>query len=98
VVHICCRSGMWTVFYPDGSRADSDHRFAILSHNDSSRLLAIGDGLDEVTGEIFTAGATLVAGNIYGNSRIVQVYATGVRLLTGTTEKGPENAEVLSSM
>ncbi len=32
---------------------------------------------------MYLTGPTIATGNLYGNTRIAQVYATGVRLLDG---------------
>lgn len=80
---------MWTLFNepeqrdPDGEN-DRFHSFVMLSHTNHTRLLSVE--LEELSGEgieIFAEGPTIAAGNLYGNTRIVQVFAEGVKLLNG---------------
>ncbi|KAJ2401490.1 mRNA cleavage and polyadenylation factor subunit, partial [Coemansia sp. RSA 2559] len=68
-----------------GSLADLNDTFMILSRDDSSAVFAAGDELCEMerTG-FYTSGPTVEVGEVFDNARVVQVYATGLRLLNSS--------------
>ncbi|KAJ1987779.1 mRNA cleavage and polyadenylation factor subunit [Coemansia spiralis] len=67
------------------SLADLNDTFMILSRDESTAVFAAGDELREIerTG-FFTAGPTVEAGEIFSNTRIVQVHARGLRVLNAS--------------
>ncbi|KAJ1800867.1 mRNA cleavage and polyadenylation factor subunit [Coemansia sp. RSA 2399] len=69
----------------NGSLADLSDTFMILSRDDSSAVFAAGDELCEMerTG-FYTSGPTVEVGEVFDNARVVQVYATGLRLLNSS--------------
>jgi hypothetical protein len=80
---------MWTLFNESEQRDETEtdqqfHSFVMLSHTNHTRLLTVE--LEELSGEgmgIFADGPTIAAGNLYNNTRIIQVFAEGVKLLDG---------------
>ncbi|KAM3392829.1 hypothetical protein ACQJBY_013792 [Aegilops geniculata] len=82
--------GIWTVYYKS-SRAHTTedneyHAYLIISLESRTMVLETGDDLGEVTETVdyYVQGATIAAGNLFGRRRVIQVYATGARVLDGS--------------
>lgn len=84
--------GVWTVYYTteESSGAlhseDSEyHAYLIICLDARTMVLETGESLGEVTDKVeyFTQGPTILAGNIFGRRRVLQVHAKGVRVLDG---------------
>ncbi|CAM0907795.1 unnamed protein product [Alopecurus aequalis] len=84
-----CR-GIWTVYYKSsrGHTAEDNeyHAYLIISLESRTMVLETGDDLGEVTETVdyYVQGATIAAGNLFGRRRVIQVYATGARVLDGS--------------
>ncbi|VAH41106.1 unnamed protein product [Triticum turgidum subsp. durum] len=84
-----CR-GIWTVYYKSSRAHTSEdneyHAYLIISLESRTMVLETGDDLGEVTETVdyYVQGATIAAGNLFGRRRVIQVYATGARVLDGS--------------
>uniref|UniRef100_A0ACD5YZV0 Uncharacterized protein n=1 Tax=Avena sativa TaxID=4498 RepID=A0ACD5YZV0_AVESA len=84
-----CR-GIWTVYYKSSrghTTEDNEyHAYLIISLESRTMVLETGDDLGEVTETVdyYVQGATIAAGNLFGRRRVIQVYATGARVLDGS--------------
>ena len=63
---------IWTLFSTDAAE-ELHHIYQVISREDSTRVLSNLQEIEEGL-EFYTAGPTLNVGNIYNNSRIVQIY------------------------
>ncbi|KAG6554300.1 hypothetical protein Mapa_004216 [Marchantia paleacea] len=86
-------SGVWTVYHLKEGQAipveeEEYHAYLIISLDVRTMILETGETLGEVTesAEYYTQGPTIVAGNLFGRRRVIQVYADGVRLLDGVVK------------
>ncbi|XP_060076994.1 cleavage and polyadenylation specificity factor subunit 1-like [Ylistrum balloti] len=71
----------------DKDEIENGHAFLILSRTDSSMILQTGQEIMELDHSGFsTQTATIFAGNIGNDKYIIQVSATGVRLLEGVKQ------------
>ncbi|CAL8463354.1 g2888 [Coccomyxa elongata] len=83
---------MWAVYFqPEGLRVEDDilhHAFLFLNEKSGTKVLRTGEELDETDPsevDFILSSRTVLAGNVLNNSRIVQVNAHGVVLLSGST-------------
>eukprot|EP00020_Sapocribrum_chincoteaguense_P008020 CAMPEP_0170755334 /NCGR_PEP_ID=MMETSP0437-20130122/13462_1 /TAXON_ID=0 /ORGANISM="Sexangularia sp." /LENGTH=1481 /DNA_ID=CAMNT_0011094495 /DNA_START=206 /DNA_END=4651 /DNA_ORIENTATION=+ len=81
--------GMWALkVHEEGVTEDPlhHHTFLVLSSSKGTRVLRASDGLSEVSDKVeyYTDGPTLAAVSAFGNSRAVQVFASGIRVLDAT--------------
>ncbi|KAL2641921.1 hypothetical protein R1flu_009508 [Riccia fluitans] len=86
-------SGVWTVYYTKEGQTvpvqdEEYHAYLIISLDVRTMILETGETLGEVTEsvEYYTQGPTVLAGNLFGRRRVIQVYADGVRLLDGAAK------------
>ncbi|KAJ1270311.1 hypothetical protein BS78_06G044200 [Paspalum vaginatum] len=83
-------TGIWTVYYKSsrGNTADDNeyHAYLIISLESRTMVLQTGDDLGEVTETVDynVQASTIVAGNLFGRRRVIQVYAKGARVLDGS--------------
>ncbi|KQJ81990.1 hypothetical protein BRADI_5g04673v3 [Brachypodium distachyon] len=97
-----CR-GIWTVYYKSSrghTTEDNEyHAYLIISLESRTMVLETGDDLGEVTETVdyYVQGATITAGNLFGRRRVIQVYATGARVLDGSFMTQELNFTALSS-
>ncbi|KAJ2553006.1 mRNA cleavage and polyadenylation factor subunit [Coemansia sp. RSA 1933] len=68
-----------------GSLEDFNDTFMVLSRDDSSAVFAAGDDLCEMerTG-FYTLGPTVEVGEVFDSTRVLQVYANGMRLINSS--------------
>ncbi|MQM02178.1 hypothetical protein Taro_034945 [Colocasia esculenta] len=85
-----CR-GIWTVYHKSSrnqvtAEDDEYHAYLIISLESRTMVLETGEMLGEVTESVdyYVQGSTIVAGNLFGRRRVVQVFARGVRILDGS--------------
>ena len=72
------------LYGPLPASAEAFHRFLLITQDNATLVLECGDELTQLTQtDFYTAGPTIFAGSLLSDSRIVQVYPTGVRLLDG---------------
>ncbi|CAM6094104.1 unnamed protein product [Calypogeia fissa] len=85
-------TGVWTVYYTteesfrsQNSEDSEYHAYLIICLESRTMVLETGETLGEVTEsvEYYTEGPTILAGNIFGRRRVLQVYGKGVRVLDG---------------
>ena len=71
--------------YSETSNVDAYHTYLILSTVDSTMILETKEELEVVTDKVnfVTDFPTICAGNLFANSKIVQVYKKGIRVLNG---------------
>ena len=71
--------------YSETSNVDAYHTYLILSTVDSTMILETKEELEVVTDKVnfVTDFPTICAGNLFVNSKIVQVYKKGIRVLNG---------------
>jgi len=76
---------MWSIRIrkPDTSfDPTSFHDYLILSQERSTMILTLGEELQELeNSQFYTSGPTIFAGTVMDNQRMVQIYASGLRLL-----------------
>ncbi|KAJ2597510.1 mRNA cleavage and polyadenylation factor subunit, partial [Coemansia sp. RSA 1804] len=71
-----------------GSLADLNDAFMVLSRDNSTAVFAAGNKLSEMERSgFYTLGPTIEAGEVFGNTRVVQVYATGLRLVNSSARE-----------
>ncbi|KAJ2857087.1 mRNA cleavage and polyadenylation factor subunit [Coemansia erecta] len=76
-----------------GSLADLRDTFMILSRDNSTSVFAAGNELQELSGTgFYVDGPTIEIGELMNNTRVVQVYASGLRLVNAA---GVETQSVL---
>jgi hypothetical protein len=78
--------GMWALkVHEPGVTEDPlhHHTYLVLSSSKATRVLRAGEGLSEVSDKVeyYTDGPTLSAVSVFGNTRAVQVFASGLRVL-----------------
>jgi len=74
------------LYGPAPTSAEAHHRFLLISQDAATLVLECGEELTQLpTTDFYTAGPTIFAGSVCNDEFIVQVYSTGVRLLTGGT-------------
>ena len=74
------------LYGPAPTSAEAHHRFLLISQDSATLVLECGEELTQLpTTDFYTAGPTIFAGSVGNDEFIVQVYSTGVRLLTGGT-------------
>lgn len=89
--------GVWTVYHKNtrnqivdcSKMADDDdeyHAYLIISLESRTMILQTASNLEEVTENVdyYTQGSTIAAGNLFGRRRVIQVYASGARILDGS--------------
>lgn len=89
---------MWALYGPDSG--DGRHAYQVLSRTDGTQLLANLQEVEQAVDFVLNV-PTIDAGNVYLRDRMVQVCASGVRLLDGTQsvqEVTPPADVVLSSI
>lgn len=58
------------------------HKFLVISRGSSTMILELGRELQELEkSQFYTTGPTIYAGSLLNQERIIQVYASGIRLL-----------------
>ncbi|OEL36614.1 putative cleavage and polyadenylation specificity factor subunit 1 [Dichanthelium oligosanthes] len=83
-------TGIWTVYYKSSRGITSEdneyHAYLIISLESRTMVLQTGDDLGEVTETVDynVQASTIIAGNLFGRRRVIQVYAKGARVLDGS--------------
>mmetsp|Transcript_20113 Transcript_20113/g.65502 ORF Transcript_20113/g.65502 Transcript_20113/m.65502 type:complete len:1349 (-) Transcript_20113:519-4565(-) len=82
-------TGMWALHYkrPHVANAEGYHAYLMLSVRGATMVLEEGEQLQELTAqgaEFLLDRPTLEAGTLFGQARLAQVHADGVRLMAGT--------------
>ncbi|ERN13281.1 cleavage and polyadenylation specificity factor subunit 1 isoform X2 [Amborella trichopoda] len=88
--------GIWTVYHKNprshstdsskvAAEGDEFHAYLIISLESRTMVLETADLLGEVTESVdyYVQGSTIVAGNLFGRRRVVQIYVRGARILDG---------------
>ncbi|KAL7147541.1 hypothetical protein ABFS83_06G114300 [Erythranthe nasuta] len=85
--------GIWTVYHKnlrnDSSKGaldeDEYHAYLIISLENRTMVLQTANNLEEVTENVdyYVQGSTIAAGNLFGRRRVIQIFASGARILDG---------------